>query len=222
MEGHAEQEIQELRLELLQMAALAELAVAQAVKSLTDRLPDLAQEVIRNDHAINLLEIGVDERCLRIMALYQPEAKDLRFLAMALKINKDLERVGDLAASIARKALVLVQEPPLKPLLDIPRLAALARQMLKDSLDAFVKGDAEAARRVCQHDDEVDELDDQVFRELLTYMLADPQTIKRAISLIMVSRSLERVADHATNVAEEVIYMVEGKDIKHHIEDHEK
>jgi phosphate transport system protein len=200
------------------MAALSELAVAQAVKALTDRLPDLAQQVISGDEEINRLEIQVDERCMRILALFQPEAKDLRFLAMALKTNKDLERVGDLAVSIAGRSLLLLQEPPLKPLLDIPRLAVLAREMLKDSLDAFVKRDAEAARRVCQRDDQVDELNEQVFRELLTHMLSDTTTIKRAINLIMVSRSLERVADHATNVAEEVIYMVEGKDIKHHME----
>ena len=151
------------------------------------------------------------------MALYQPEAKDLRLLTMALKINNDLERMGDQAVNIAERTLELLKEPLLKPLLDIPRMAELVQRMVKESLDAFVQQDAAQARAVCRQDDEVDRADDQLFRELLTYMMEHPTAITRAVNLILVSRHLERIADHATNVAEDVIYLVEGKTIKHHV-----
>ncbi|MDP3722653.1 MAG: phosphate signaling complex protein PhoU [Candidatus Omnitrophota bacterium] len=217
MERHVDLELSRLKEELVRMAGLAEAAIGLAVKALVSRDTEMARQVIASDDAINALEIEVDERCLRTMALYQPEAKDLRFLAMAMKINNDLERIGDQAVNIAERSCELLKEPPLKPLIDIPRMAQLAQQMLKDSLDAFVQGDPDSARAVCRRDDEVDNLDDQIFRELLTYMLQDSKAITRAINLILVSRHLERVADHATNIAENVIYLVQGKTIKHHV-----
>jgi phosphate transport system protein len=201
------------------MASLAEAAVGKAVKSLVVRNRALAEAVMETENAINQLEIAVDERCLRILALHQPEAGDLRFIAMSLKINSDLERIGDQAVNIAECVVELLKEAPLKPLIDIPRMAELAQRMLKDSLDAFVRRDAALARDVCRRDDEVDDLEDQVFRELLTYMISDTQAVRRAINLLLVSRHIERVADHATNIAEGVIYMVQGKTIKHHAED---
>ncbi len=201
------------------MAGLAEAAIGLAVKALVSRDAQMARQVIASDGAINTMEMEVDELCLRIMALYQPEAKDLRFLAMALKINNDLERMGDQAVNIAERTLELLKEPLLKPLIDIPRMAQIAQAMVKDSLDAFVQQDVPRARAVCQRDDEVDRYDDQMFRELLTYMMQDPKAIARAVNLILVSRHLERIADHATNIAEDVIYLVEGKNIKHHAQE---
>jgi len=201
------------------MAGLAEAAIGLAVKALMSRDAQAAQQVIASDDAVNTMELEVDELCLRIMALYQPEAKDLRFLAMALKINNDLERMGDQAVNIAERTLELLKEPLLKPLIDIPRMAQIAQGMVKDSLDAFVQQDVPRARAVCQRDDEVDRYDDQMFRELLTYMMQDPKAITRAVNLILVSRHLERIADHATNIAEDVIYLVEGKNIKHHAQE---
>jgi len=219
MERHIDQELQHLKDELVRMASLAEAAIGLAVKALVSRDAEMARQVIASDPAINLLEIEVDELCLRAMALYQPEAKDLRFFAMALKINNDLERMGDQAVNIAERTLELLKEPLLKPLIDIPRMAEVAQRMVKESLDAFVHQDAARARAVCQQDDEVDRYDDQIFRELLTYMMEDPKAITRSVNLILVSRHLERIADHATNIAEDVIYLVEGKSIKHHIQD---
>ena len=217
MERHIDVELARLKSELVRMAGLAEAAIGQAVKALVGRDAELAQQVIISDDAVNLLEVEIDELCLRTMALYQPEARDLRLLAMSLKINNDLERMGDQAVNIAERTLELLKEPLLKPLIDIPRMAELAQRMVKDSLDAFVRQDATLARAVCRQDDEVDRFDDQIFRELLTYMMQDPRAITRAVSLILVSRHLERIADHATNIAEDVIYLVEGKNIKHHI-----
>ena len=217
MERHLDLELAGLRDDLVRMAGLAEAAIGLAVKALVSRDAEMARQVIASDDAINTLEVEIDERCLRTMARYQPEAKDLRFLAMALKINSDLERMGDQAVNIAERTLELLKEPLLKPLIDIPRMAELAQRMVKDSLDAFVQQDVLRARGVCRQDDQVDALDDQIFRELLTYMMQDPRAITRAVHLILVSRHLERIADHATNVAEDVIYLAEGKNIKHHI-----
>jgi len=219
MERHIDVELARLKNELVRMAGLAEAAIGLAVKALVGRDAQAAQQVIASDDAINTMELEVDELCLRIMALYQPEAKDLRFLAMALKINNDLERMGDQAVNIAERTLELLKEPLLKPLIDIPRMAQIAQAMVKDSLDAFVQQDVPRARAVCQRDDEVDRYDDQIFRELLTYMMQDPKAITRSVNLILVSRHLERIADHATNIAEDVIYLVEGKNIKHHAQE---
>ena len=160
----------------------------------------------------------IDDRCLRLLATQTPLAVDLRLITSAMKINADLERIGDQAVNIAESVLVLIPQPPLKPLIDIPRMATIAEKMIRDALDAFVKKDAELARDVLRRDDEVDELKDQVFRELLTYMMADPGTIQRALSLILISRNLERIADHATNIAEDVIFIAEAKDVRHHAE----
>jgi phosphate transport system protein len=184
MERHADQEFKELKQELVHMAGLTEQAIGAAVRALLLRDLGAAEDVIRGDDAINRLEVIVDERCLRMLALYQPEASDL---------------------------------PSLKPLIDIPRLAELVQAMLRHSVDSFVQRDTALARSVCLSDDEVDGLDDQIFRELLTYMMQDHRAITRAVNLILVSRHLERVADHATNIAEDVIYLVEGRHIKHHL-----
>lgn len=219
MERHFDEELKTLKEKLLQMAALVEESIARSVRSLVDRKNEMAEEVIRSDEAINMLEIDVDELCLKLLALHQPIATDLRFIASAMKINSDLERMGDLAVNIAERSLDLLKEPPLKPLIDIPRMAQLAQKMVKDSLDAFVNRDAELARNVCCRDDEVDTLNHQVFRELLTYMMEDPKSIHRAVDLILIGRHIERIADHATNIGEDVVYMVKGKMIKHHIEE---
>ena len=220
MDRHIDVELGRLKDELVRMASLAESAIGLAVKALVSRDAEMARQVIASDDTINMLEIEIDDLCLRAMALYQPEAKDLRFLAMALKIDNDLERMGDQAVNIAERTLELLKEPLLKPLIDIPRMAELAQRMVKDSLDAFVQQDVSRARAVCQQDDDVDRYDDQIFRELLTYMMEDPRTITRSVNLILVSRHLERIADHATNIAEDVIYLVEGRQIKHHLQDH--
>ena len=217
MDRHIDMELTRVKDELVRMAGLAEAALGLSVKALVSRDAEMARQVVASDDAINTLEIEIDELCLRAMALYQPEAKDLRLLTMALKINNDLERMGDQAVNIAERTLELLKEPLLKPLSDLPRMADLVQRMVKESLDAFVQQDAARARAVCRQDDEVDRADDQLFRELLTYMREHPTAIPRAVHLILVSRHLERIADHATNVAEDVIYLVEGKTIKHHV-----
>ena len=219
MERHFDAELNALNEKLLHMARLTEESVAMAVKSLKDRNEVLAQDVLKREGDINLLEIEIDERCMKLLALRQPVASDLRFITSAMKIGSDLERVGDLAVNIAEVSLDLLRQPPLKPLIDIPRMAAVAQSMVRDALNAFVNRDEKLAREVCERDDEVDYLNDQVFRELLTYMMNDPSTINRAVGLILIGRHLERIADHATNIGEDVIYLVLGKTIKHHIEE---
>jgi phosphate transport system protein len=213
---HFETELQALRNQLLTMGALVEERVHRAVHALIHRREDEAQKVIATDKEVNDLQINIDERCLKLLATQTPLASDLRLITSAMKINADLERVGDQAVNIAESVLSLIPYPPLKPLIDIPRQAAIAEKMIRDALDAFVKKDAALARDVLRRDDEVDELKDQVFRELLTYMMADPGTISRAMSLVLISRNLERIADHATNIAEDVIFIAEAKDVRHH------
>ncbi len=215
---HFEAELQTLRNQLLTMGGLVEERVHRAVHALIHRREEEAHRIIASDKEINDLQMEIDDRCLRLLATQTPLAVDLRLITSAMKINADLERVGDQAVNIAESALVLLPQPPLKPLIDIPRMAAIAEKMIRDALDAFVKKDAELARDVLRRDDEVDELKDQVFRELLTYMMADPGTIQRALSLILISRNLERIADHATNIAEDVIFITEAKDVRHHAE----
>jgi phosphate transport system protein len=219
MERHFDAELNALNEKLLEMARLAEESVARAVRSLKDRNEALAQDVLKKEGGINLLEIEIDERCMKLLALRQPVASDLRFITSAMKIGSELERVGDLAVNIAEVSLELLQQPPLKPLIDIPRMAAVAQSMVRDALNAFVNRDEKLARAVCERDDEVDSLNDQVFRELLTYMMNDQSTIDRSVRLILIGRHLERIADHATNISEDVIYLVLGKTIKHHIEE---
>ena len=213
---HFESEMQALKSQLLTMGGLVENRIHRAVDSLIHRKEIEAQKVIESDVEINDLQIEIDERCLKILATQTPVAVDLRFIAAAMKINSDLERMGDQAVNIAENTLKCLDKPPLKPFIDLPRMAALAQEMTRDALDAFVRRDAELARDVLRRDDVVDDLKDQVFRELLTYMMADPGTIERALSLILISRNLERVADHATNIAEDVIFLVEAKDVRHH------
>jgi phosphate transport system protein len=213
---HFEEELQALKNRLLTMGALVEERVHQAVRALIDRQLEEAEQVIRSDQDVNTLQIEIDDRCLKLLALQQPIATDLRLITAAMKINADLERIGDQAVNIAENVIKLLPQAPLKPLIDIPRMAELAEKMTRDALDAFVRKDAELARNVLQRDDEVDNLKDQVFRELLTYMMADPGTIQRALALILISRNLERIADHATNIAEDVIFLVEAKDVRHH------
>jgi phosphate transport system protein len=213
---HFEAELQALRNQLLTMGGLVEERVHRAVHALVHRAEEEAQRVIATDKEINDLQIDVDNRCLKLLATQTPLAVDLRLITSAMKINADLERVGDQAVNIAESVLVLIPQPPLKPLIDIPRMATIAEKMIRDALDAFVEKDAELARDVLRRDDEVDELKDQVFRELLTYMMADPGTIQRALSLILISRNLERIADHATNIAEDVIFITEARDVRHH------
>ena len=216
---HFEDELQALKNRLLGMGALVEERVHQAVQSLMERRQDLAEEVVAGDREVNELQIEIDDRALKLLALQQPMATDLRLITSAMKINADLERIGDQAVNIAENALKIIGHPPLKPLIDIPRMADLAEAMTRDSLDSFVKKDAALARSVLVRDDDVDQLKDHVFRILLTYMMADPGTIERALGLILVSRNLERVADHATNIAEDVIFLVEAKDVRHHHEE---
>ena len=207
----------QLKGQLFTMASLAEQAIGKAVKALVDRDAILAEQVRKEDTAINQLEVQIEDTCLSLLARFQPEAKDLRTIAMIFKIVNDLERVGDQAVNVSERTLDLLREPLLKPLIDIPKMAVLAQQMLKDSLDAFVNQDADLARAVCRRDEQVDHLNDQVFHELLVYMTQDPKTITRALDLILVGRNLERVADHATNIAEDVYYLVRGQSIKHRL-----
>lgn len=222
MERHFDEELKELKEKVLKSAALAEEAIAKAVKSLVDRNAQLAEEVIKSDKPINMLEIEIDQLCMKLLALHQPAAEDLRFIASALRINTELERIGDEAVNIAERAVVLIKQPLLKPLIDIPRMASVSQKMLKDSIDAFINRNAGLARDVCKRDDEVDDLNGQLFRELLTYMMQDAKNIERAVELILVARHLERIADHTTNIGEDVVYIAEGKTIKHHIEEMER
>jgi phosphate transport system protein len=216
METHYQQELNKLKEDLLKMAGLAERAISNGVEALMNRHTPLAEKTIAADKAINEMEILVDEECLKLLALHQPMAADLRFITSAMRINTERERIGDQAVNIAERAVSLNREPQLKPYIDIPRMAEITQSMVKDVLDAFVNGDANLARSVCERDDQVDGLTDQVFRELLTYMMADSNTITRAVHLIIVSRCLERIADHATNIAEGVIFMTKALVIKHH------
>lgn len=208
-------ELNELRQSVLAMGGKVELMIADSVRSLVERNTPLAEQTIAMDHEVNGCEVTIDERCLELLALRQPAARDLRFITIALKLVTDLERIGDQCANIAKRARELNEEPPLKPYIDIPRMAHYAEIMVKEALDSFVRGDAELAIKVCKDDSFVDDLNIQIQRELLTFMIEDPGTISRAMKLNYISKSLERIADHATNISEMVIFMVKGKDIRH-------
>ncbi|MBM3296003.1 MAG: phosphate signaling complex protein PhoU [Candidatus Aminicenantes bacterium] len=218
MERQFDEDLKNLRALLMRMASLVEESITQAVLALKANDERAARQVLEREEEVNLLDIEVDGACLRLLALKQPMAGDLRFITSAMKIGEELERMGDLAVNIAERTLELIKLPPLKPLIDIPRMAALAQAMVRDVISAFVTGNEKLAREVCCRDDEVDELNDQIFRELLTYMMQDSGNIARAVGLILIGRHLERIADHATNIGEAVFYLVEGKTIKHHIE----
>ena len=221
-ETQFQKELEELKENLLKMATLVEGTLHDAVQALVKRDSDLANQIFEREKQINDMEIVIDEMCLRLLALRQPMAIDLRFITSAMKIITDLERMGDQAVNIAERALSLNQEPQLKPYIDLPRMAEIAQTMVKDVLDAFVNKDVNLARSVCERDDLVDGFTDQVFRELLTYMMSDQKTITRAVHLMIVSRCLERIADHATNIAEDVIFMVDALVIKHHADTKEE
>ena len=211
-----EEEISKLKKMLFEMATSVEEMIAKSIKALKDRNMIMAEEVIKSDAKINEMEIEIDNQCIKIFALYHPEAEDLRTVSMIMKINNDLERIGDHAVNIAEKTIYLADKPPVKPLIDIPRMADKAIQMLQESLDAFVNKDAQLAIDVCKSDDEVDALEPQIVRELVTYMISDPQTIDRSLTIILIAREIERVADLATNIAEDTYYIVSGKSLKHH------
>jgi len=215
MERHFDEELKELKAKILRMGALVESQIQGALKALTERDSELARKVIENDHMVNKWDVQVDEDCLRLLALHQPAARDLRFITTAMKISTELERMSDLAENICERAIELNEEPQLKPYIDLPRMANWSIQMAKEALEAFVNADGGLARKVCADDDFVDHLTEQLFRELLSFMIEDPKTISRAIRLTFIGKYLERIADHATNVAELVVYMVEGKIIRH-------
>jgi phosphate transport system protein len=213
---HFQEELEQLKTRLLEMGGLAEEQVRLADKALMDRDRELIELALNGDDPLNRLHIEIDGRCFTLLALHQPMAVDLRAIVAAVKINTDLERVGDLAINIAEAARRYAQHAPVKKLIDIPRMATIAQSMLRDSLDAFVRRDTDLAQRVLNEDDKLDALKTQIFRELLTYMLQDPATIEAALDLILISRHLERIGDHATNIAEDVIFMVSARDVRHH------
>jgi phosphate transport system protein len=213
---HFQEELEAMQGRLLEMGGLAEERVRASVQGLTTRDAGLIEKVMRGDEPVNRLHIEVDERAFRLLALYQPMATDLRAIVAAVKINSDLERVGDLAVNIAEAATRYVTHPPVKKLIDIPKMGDIAQSMLRDALDAYVKRDTALAQHVLNEDDQLDALKTQVFRELLTYMLHDPTTVEPALDLILISRHLERIGDHATNIAEDVIFMVSALDVRHH------
>lgn len=215
MERQFEKELQDLRKNLLRMGTLVEEAIANAVKSLVERDSELARRTIECDCQIDQLEVKLEEKAIKLLALRQPMARDLRFIIKSVKIISSLERIGDHAVNICEKALELNKEPPLKEYIDIPRMMKSAQMMLKEALDAFVNEDTDLALKVCRDDQIIDNLDDQILRELLTFMMEDPHTITRAIRIIQISKYLERIGDLATNIAESVIYMVEARDIRH-------
>ena len=215
---HFLEELEELQGRLLEMGGLVESAVYNSVLALSERSEARARQVLNNEARINQMEIAIDDCAVRLLALQQPMARDLRFLTAAIKINSDLERMGDLAVNIVERALSLMKQPPVKPLIDIPQLARLAESMVRRSLDAFVRRDAELARQVLLSDDAVDDLRDAIYGELVGFMERDPSTVSRSLDLIFVARNLERIADHATNIAEDVLFLVQGVDVRHHAE----
>ena len=219
---HFREELDELQNKLLEMAGLVESAIHRSVCALVDRDEQQAKEVLWKEAQINQKDIEIDELATRLLALYQPMARDMRFLTAAIKINGDLERMGDLAVNITERALSLMNEPPVKPLIDIPRMASLAENMVRKSLDALVKRDEALARSVLTSDDEVDILRDAVYQELINFMQEESTTVPRAVDLMFIAHDLERIADHATNIAEDVLFLVKGIDVRHHAEAREE
>lgn len=215
MHRHFEEELTRLKERILKMGALVETQIAASIKALVERDTALAKQTIQNDHLVNAMDVEIDEDCIRLLALYQPAARDLRFITTAMKITTDLERMSDLAEDICERSIELAEEPLLKPYIDLPRMAEAAQKMVREALDAFVNKDAALARRVCAEDEFIDDLTQQIFRELLSYMTENPATITRAIRISFVSKYIERIGDHATNIAEMVVYLVEGKIIRH-------
>jgi len=219
---HFREELDELQARLLEMAGLVESAIHQSVEALVHRDEQSAKEVLWKEALINQKDLEIDEFATRLLALYQPMARDLRFLTAVIKMNGDLERMGDLAVNITERALALMKEPPVNPLVDIPKMAGLAETMVRKSLDALVKRDEALARSVLISDDEVDNLRDAVYKELTAFMQEQTTTIPRAVDLMFIAHNLERVADHATNIAEDVLFLVKGIDVRHHAEEREQ
>jgi phosphate transport system protein len=219
MERHFDEELKDLHKDMLKMGVMVQEAIYKSIEALKNRDKAQAQEVINSDDKIDEIELTIDEKCIDLIARHQPMAGDLRFLATSMKINADLERIADLAVDIAQRVLELVDKPLLKPLIDIPKLSTIAQGMIKDAIDSFVKKDVELAKKVVLFDPEADKLRNLVQDELINdYMLKDSKTADRAVPLLLIARHLERICDHATNIAEDVIYMVEGKVVKHHPE----
>jgi phosphate transport system protein len=215
---HFVEELDEIRNRLLEMSGLVEAAIARSVLALAERDEGQAQQVLGYESRINQMEIEIDEFATRLLALQQPMATDLRFLTSAIKINNDLERMGDLAVNIVERVLSLIHEPPVMPMIDIPHMAKRVESMVRRSLDAFVKRDADLARTVLLSDDAVDELRDAIYEELTSFIEKDPGKVREGINLMFIARNLERIADHATNIAEDVLYLVQGIDVRHHAE----
>jgi phosphate transport system protein len=215
MERHFEKDLEELKERLLWMGSLAERAVHQAIHSVLDSDEALAHSVLDEEGAINELQVEIDDRVVQLLALYQLMAADLRFVLACSRINNDLERIGDQAVNIAQSAQRIVRHPRVKPYVDLPRMSELAEEMVRDALNAVVRKDVELAKNVLVRDDQVDQLRDQIFRELLSYMMGDSAVVFPAFELILVAKNLERIGDHATNIAEDVIYMVAGSDVRH-------
>jgi phosphate transport system protein len=213
--GVFDEELSALKEQVLKLCGMVEVAIRDSVRSLVERQSELAKEVIRKDHLINALEVRIDEECVRLIALRQPMARDLRFITTAMKITTDLERMGDLAVNIAERAIELNEEPQLKPFVNIPKIAGIAEWMVRGAIDAFVRGCSTLPYEVINRDDEVDELTVKNFTELLSFMIRDPKIIPLAVKRTYVAKYLERIADHATNIAEKVIYMCKGKIIRH-------
>jgi len=210
-----EEDLRKLREDILYMGGLVEDQIQKAVKSLVDRDSDMANIIIERDHEVNRLDVDIDDLCIRLLALHQPAGRDLRFITTGLKITTDLERIGDMAVNICERALELNEEPQLKPYIDLPRMAQIAEGMIRESLDAFVREDTDLALKVCKDDEQVDQLNSQIFREVISFMIEDPHTVSRAMKISSISKYLERIADHATNIAEMVVFMVKGKSIRH-------
>ena len=216
---HFEQELEKLKAKLLEMSALVESAVYRSVQGVVEKNEDLAQQVLRNEGRINDLEIEIDELAISLLALQAPLAADLRLVTAAIKINNDLERMGDLSVSIAQSAMALMREPVIRPLIDIPHIAGLAQNMVRKALDSFVNRDAALARSVLASDDAVDNMRTASYHELISFMETNPSQIGQALYLLSVVRNLERIADHATNIAEDVLFLVKGIDVRHHNEE---
>ncbi len=216
---HFEQELELLKGKLLEMSALVENAVYRSVQGVVEKSAELAQQVLNNESRINQLEIEIDDMAISLLALQQPLAADLRLVTACIKINNDLERMGDLSVSIAQSALALVKEPSIRPLIDIPHIAGLAQGMVRKALDSFVNRDSDLARSVLVSDDAVDNMRTASYLELISFMEANPQQIPQAVYLLSVVRNLERIADHATNIAEDVLFLVKGIDVRHHNEE---
>jgi phosphate transport system protein len=212
---HYDAELKELNLKILEMGGLVEKQIEHAITGLVERNDAMCRETIERDHDVNRMDVEIDDICIRLLALHQPAAKDLRLITTGLKITTDLERMGDIAVNICERALELNQDPQLKPFIDIPRMAQVAQTMLRQSLDAFVHENVELALSICRDDDIIDQLTGQLFRELISYMVEAPQTITRAIRLLFIAKYLERIADHATNIAEMIVFTVKGKSIRH-------